>query len=113
AAVRAMLLGLCVFHGPDHVRVCVVSPVPDGSDWGWVKWLPHSAFAEPDSVDCAAMVFRTLHDLEERLDGELHGRARFSRAAEPVPGRAHLVVVLDGGHVTGDERTVADGGIDG
>src|SRR5699024_1133804 len=80
AAARAMLLQLCVLHGPDHIRVCVVSPEPDGADWGWVKWLPHSAIPGTADVGCGAMVYRTLHDLEETLDGELHGRGRFSRA---------------------------------
>lgn len=113
AAVRAMLLQVCVFQGPDHVRVCLISPDPDGADWGWLKWLPHARRPGGAGMLSGAMAFRSLHDLEESLEGELSGRGRFSRLADPVPGRAHIVMVLDGGHVTGDERTYAGGGIDG
>lgn len=113
AAVRAMLLQLCVFHGPDHARVCIVSADPDGPQWGWVTWLPHARPGGASGPGAGALVFRSLHDLEESLAGELDGRARFSRLADAVPGQAHVTVVLDGGHVTGDERVHAAGGIDG
>ncbi|QDQ98349.1 type VII secretion protein EccCa [Tomitella fengzijianii] len=112
SAVRAMLLQLCVFHGPDHVRVCLVSPDPDGVDWGWIKWLPHARPPGGDRPGRGSLVFRSLHDLEDTLDGDLAGRGRYSRLADPVPGQAHIVVVLDGGHVLGDERLCA-AGVDG
>ncbi|WP_248499637.1 type VII secretion protein EccCa [Tomitella gaofuii] len=112
SVVRAMLLQLCVFHGPDHVRVCLVSPEPDGRDWGWLKWLPHGRPPGEAAPGRGALVFRSLHDLEDTLDTELAGRGRFSRLSEPVPGQGHIVVVLDGGHVLGDER-LCTAGVDG
>lgn len=114
SVVRSIILQLCVFHGPAVVRVAVVTPEPDGEDWAWTKWLPHNAHpTEADALGPARLSFRSLHDLEESLDEELMGRGRFSRMAEPVPGRSQLVVVLDGGHVTGDERILAGAGMDG
>ena len=46
-----------------------------------------------------------LSALEESLAGELRDRSRFSWSAPPVAGQVHLVVVIDDGRVTGDERT--------
>lgn len=114
SVVRSIILQLCVFHGPAVVRVAIVTPEPDGADWAWTKWLPHNAHpTESDALGPARLSFRSLHDLEESLDEELLGRGRFSRMAEPVPGRAQLIVVLDGGQVTGDERILAGAGMDG
>ncbi len=114
SVVRSIILQLCVFHGPDHILVAIVTPEPDGADWSWAKWLPHNAHpTETDALGPARLSFRSLHDLEESLDDELLGRGRFSRIADPVPGRTQLVVVLDGGQVTGDERILAGAGMDG
>ena len=114
SVVRAIILQLCVFHGPDDIGVAIVTPDPDGADWAWSKWLPHNAHpAEFDALGPARLSYRSLHDLEEALDEELLGRGRFSRIAEPVPGRRQLIVVLDGGQATGDERILAGAGMDG
>jgi DNA segregation ATPase FtsK/SpoIIIE, S-DNA-T family len=40
--VRSMILELCAFHGPDHLRVAVVTADPDDPRWAWVKWLPQA-----------------------------------------------------------------------
>ena len=39
--VRAMMMELTAFHGPDNVAVAVVCADPDGPAWAWAKWLPH------------------------------------------------------------------------
>ncbi|MGC4934194.1 type VII secretion protein EccCa [Gordonia sp. DT30] len=112
--VRAMLVELCVFHGPDHLRVAVVTADPAGEAWDWAKWLPHVGHpALADALGPMRMVFPTLVDLETALSAELADRGRFSRSAPPTPGRAHLVVIVDDGRVIGTERLVNDAGMEG
>ncbi|MGX9791292.1 type VII secretion protein EccCa [Mycobacterium sp. MMS18-G62] len=111
--VRAMVLELCAFHGPDHVQVAVVTANPDGENWSWVKWLPHAQHAAVrDGMGSMRLLFPTLELLETSLAAELAERGRFSRNAQPTPGLRQLVVVLDDGYVTGDERLVTDAGLD-
>jgi S-DNA-T family DNA segregation ATPase FtsK/SpoIIIE len=112
--VRSMVLELCTFHGPDHVQVAVVTANPDGENWSWVKWLPHAQHAAVrDGMGSMRLLFPTLELMEKSLGPELAERGRFSRNAQPNQGQKQLVVVLDDGHVTGDERLVTDAGLDG
>ena len=111
--VRSMVLELCIFHGPDHVQVAVVTANPDGENWSWVKWLPHAQHAVTrDGMGSMRLLFPTLELLETSLSAELAERGRFSRNAQPTQGLKQLVVVLDDGFVTGDERLITDAGMD-
>lgn len=111
--VRAMVLELCTFHGPDHVQVAVVTANPDGENWSWVKWLPHAQHAAVrDGMGSMRLLFPTLELLESSLSGDLGERGRFTRNAQPTQGLRQLVVVLDDGYVAGDERLVTDAGLD-
>jgi S-DNA-T family DNA segregation ATPase FtsK/SpoIIIE len=111
--VRAMVLELCTFHGPDHVQIAVVTANPDGDNWSWVKWLPHAQHAAArDGMGAVRLLFPTLELLETSLAADLGERGRFTRNAQPTPGLRQLVVVLDDGYVTGDERLVTDAGLD-
>ena len=111
--VRSMILELCAFHGPDHVQVAVVTANPDGENWNWVKWLPHAQHAVTrDGMGSMRLLFPTLELLETSLSAELAERGRFSRNAPPTQGLKQLVVVLDDGYVTGDERLITDAGLD-
>ena len=111
--VRAMVLELCTFHGPDHVQVAVVTANPDGENWSWVKWLPHAQHsAVRDGMGSMRLLFPTLELLETTLAGDLAERGRFTRNAQPTQGLRQLVVVLDDGYVSGDERLVTDAGLD-
>lgn len=111
--VRSMVLELCTFHGPDHVQVAVVTANPDGETWSWVKWLPHAQHAVTrDGMGSVRLLFPTLELLETSLAAELVERGRFSRNAQPTQGLKQLVVVLDDGFVTGDERLITDFGMD-
>lgn len=111
--VRSMVLELCTFHGPDHVQVAVVTANPDGETWSWVKWLPHAQHAVArDGMGSMRLLFPTLELLEASLADELNERGRFSRNASPAQGVKQLVVVLDDGFVTGDERLITDAGMD-
>jgi S-DNA-T family DNA segregation ATPase FtsK/SpoIIIE len=111
--VRAMVLELCTFHGPDHVQIAVVTANPDGENWSWVKWLPHAQHAGVrDGMGSVRLLFPTLELLETSLGADLAERGRFTRNAQPTQGLRQLVVVVDDGYVTGDEQLVTDAGLD-
>lgn len=109
--IRAMVLELCTFHGPDHLRVGIVTGDPAGEAWDWAKWLPQVAHPNlRDGVGAVRMIYPSLVDLENSLAADLLERGRFSRSAPPATGRAHLVVIIDDGYVAGDERLINDAG---
>lgn len=112
--VRSMVLELCAFHGPDHVLVAVVTANPDSENWSWVKWLPQAQHPTArDGLGTMRLLFPTLELLERSLSADLGERGRFSRNAEPSQGIKQLVIVLDDGYVTGDERLRTEAGLDG
>lgn len=111
--VRSMLLELCVFHGPDHVAVAVVTANPDGDTWSWVKWLPQAQHPSArDGMGSMRLVYPSLELMESTMAADLAERGRFTRNAEPTQGLRQLVVVVDDGYVSGDERLVTDAGLD-
>ena len=65
-----------------------------------------------DGMGSMRLLFPTLELLETSLAAELAERGRFSRNAQPTQGLKQLVVVLDDGYVTGDERLITDAGLD-
>ncbi|WP_459974455.1 type VII secretion protein EccCa [Mycobacterium sp. MUNTM1] len=112
--VRSMILELCAFHGPDHVLVAVVTANPDSENWSWVKWLPQAQHPTArDGLGTMRLLFPTLELLERSLSADLGERGRFSRNAEPTQGTKQLVIVLDDGYITGDERLRTEAGLDG
>ncbi|MFF0818536.1 type VII secretion protein EccCa [Rhodococcus sp. NPDC003318] len=111
ALVRAMLVQLCTFHGPDQVRVVIVCGPDTAGEWDWVKWLPHAQHPDlVDGVGTGRMVYGSLAQLEDVLGRELATRARFSRTAAATAGVPQTVIVLDGGITAG--AGVIDDGLD-
>ncbi|CAN5197802.1 type VII secretion protein EccC [soil metagenome] len=111
--VRSMILELAAFHGPDDVAVAVVTSDPDGENWQWVKWLAQAQHdSARDGLGTMRLLFPTLGLLESSLASDLTDRGRFSRTSALPEGQKHLVVILDDGEVTGDERLVVDAGVD-
>jgi len=111
--VRSMLLEFCTFHGPDQIQVAVVTANPDGENWSWVKWLPQAQHpAIRDGMGSMRLLFPSLELLEKALSSDLEERGRFTRNATPTPGLRQLVVVIDDGYVSGDDRLVSDAGLD-
>lgn len=109
--VRAMLIQLCTFHGPDQVQVAVVCGPDTASEWEWVKWLPHAQDPDRcDGVGTARTVYGSVTELDESFGRALAMRARFTRSAPPAAGTPQVVVVLDGGLVGGSG--VLDEGLD-
>lgn len=115
ALVRAMLCQLAFFHGPDHVRLIVVSS--DVREWDWVKWLPHAGDPRiEDGAGPVRMVYASVGDfLAAQADSlGLRGRGDFrprlgavKDAVSPLP---HTVVVCDaGGGWDGFERAGING----
>ncbi|MGX1768676.1 type VII secretion protein EccCa [Dietzia sp. NPDC055343] len=115
SAVRAMLAGLVLSHGPGRVRVAVAASEGEARRaWEWLKWLPHHE--HPVYTDGGGRVRLTefsLAGVESMLGSEIAERPTFSPSAAQVPGRAHLVLVVDGVGVTGAERILAEDGLDG
>lgn len=111
--VRSMVLELCAFHGPDHLQVAVVTRDPDDDKWNWVKWLPQAQHATTrDGCGSMRMLFPSMELLERSLGADLADRGRFTRNAAPTQGVKQLVVVLDDAYASGDERLIADAGLD-
>lgn len=115
SAVRAMLAGLAVAHGPDQLRIAVAASEGDAREaWEWLKWLPHHE--HPVYTDGGGRVRLTefsLAGVESMLAAEFTAREAFSPSAPPGRGTPHLVVVVDGVGVTGAERLLAEDGLDG
>ncbi|MFD4354871.1 type VII secretion protein EccCa [Nocardia sp. NPDC058518] len=110
--VRAMLMELTTFHGPDHLAVAIVCADPD-LHWGWAKWLPHVQHPnQRDGLGSARMLYTSLGEFESALSSELLERGRFMRNPQPTQGRVHLVVVIDDGYISGNERLISESGLD-
>jgi type VII secretion protein EccCa/type VII secretion protein EccCb len=97
--MRAVIAQLMFSHGPDHLRLVVVTD--DVEEWEWVKWLPHNG--NPHQIDgagLARMVYTSVSDFASsqftdavRRAGAFVPRHAASRdAVNPIP---HTVVVSD------------------
>jgi S-DNA-T family DNA segregation ATPase FtsK/SpoIIIE len=116
--VRATLAQLVSFHAPDDLLVAICAAPDRRPLWEWTKWLPHALHpSRTDAIGPARLVASRARELEERLDDLLGSRPRFnpSPAGTTRPARSgpHVVVVLDGGDLTGSQHLAAEGGIDG
>ncbi|MBJ7290278.1 type VII secretion protein EccCa [Williamsia sp.] len=114
ALMRAIVMELCAFHGPDHLRIEIICADSESESWSWTKWLPQLHHPNRrDAVSGERMLYGSLAELEQVLSDDLAERGRFSRTAPPTPGRMHHVVIIDDGYVNGDEMLVTDAGVDG
>ncbi|MDT0341288.1 type VII secretion protein EccCa [Streptomyces sp. DSM 44938] len=112
ALARAVVAHAVTFHSPKDLRVVVCTGDIDAGEWSWAKWLPHAHHPQDvDHVGPVRMMHPSLGVLEEWLGPELTRRTRFNRNAEPDPELPHLLVVLDGGLVTGLEALLDPGGL--
>ncbi|MET8909354.1 type VII secretion protein EccCa [Micromonospora sp. NPDC004551] len=112
ALARAVLTQLAVFHAPDELLIAVCAGPERRAGWEWVKWLPHAHHpTRTDALGPVRLVTSSAADLERLLDDVLGSRSRFSPAGPATDG-PHVVVVLDGGDLTGATDLAGDGGID-
>ncbi|HEV7897922.1 MAG TPA: type VII secretion protein EccC, partial [Planosporangium sp.] len=111
ALVRAMVSQLAVFHAPDDLLIAVCASPERRDEWEWIKWLPHNLHpSTTDAVGPVRLVATTAAELEHRLDDIIASRPRFTPGGATTP---HLVVVLDGGELSGSAHLATDGGVDG
>ncbi|MEV0427010.1 type VII secretion protein EccCa [Micromonospora sp. NPDC050495] len=112
ALARALLTQLAVFHAPDELLIAVCAGPERRGRWEWVKWLPHAHHPRrADALGPVRLVTSAAAELERLLDDVLASRSRFSPAGPATDG-PHVVVLLDGGDLTGATGLVGDGGID-
>ncbi|WP_329106252.1 type VII secretion protein EccCa [Micromonospora sp. NBC_01699] len=112
ALARAMLTQLAVFHAPDELLIAVCAGPERRALWEWLKWLPHALHPDrSDALGPVRLVASSAVELESLLEDVLGNRSRFSPAGPATDG-PHVVVVLDGGDLTGAAALVSDGGID-
>ena len=111
---RSLLCQLASLHAPDDVLIAAVTTGEQRrSGWEWLKWLPHCQHPlRTDALGPERLLFTSLAEFEASMDDDLATRPRFSRTLTPVEQR-HLVVVLDGGAVTGTERLLVEEGLAG
>jgi len=75
ALMRSILCAVAVYHGPDDVKIMVVTRHPER--WSWLVWLPHNHHDEMfDACGMRRLVFTSPTELEDALDSELHHRSR-------------------------------------
>ncbi|MBW3085769.1 ESX secretion system protein EccC [Austwickia sp. TVS 96-490-7B] len=114
ALARAIVLQLVTFHGPDTLAVAAAVDGSARASWDWLKWLPHNQHDRlTDSLGSLRMVSSSLGEIDHWLSDELASRPRFSRQEEEEPDQRHILIVIDGGHVTLDEGSFVTTGLSG
>jgi S-DNA-T family DNA segregation ATPase FtsK/SpoIIIE len=111
---RAMVAQLATFHTPDDLLIAVVTAGRAKADWEWAKWLPH--VAHPSRIDGAGpmrMMAATLTQIEKMLSEQLRDRPRFARNTPPPGDEPHILIVIDGGEVSGAEQIILEEGLAG
>ncbi|GAA1099474.1 type VII secretion protein EccCa [Tsukamurella strandjordii] len=105
--VRAMIEHLTITHGPDRLRLAVVTDQPDGGPWEYTKWLPHAQHPTlVDALGSRRMVYGNWTDfLDELAGGDDAPSGDGSRVVDysrpfttesEVSGRTrHTVVIVD------------------
>jgi DNA segregation ATPase FtsK/SpoIIIE, S-DNA-T family len=121
--VRALLAQLVTFHAPDDLLIAVCPAVARRAEWELVKWLPHAM--HPTRVDGAGpvrLLATTAAELERRLADVIGGRSprpadvsdgRSARVAAAGAATPHVLVVLDGGDLSGAQHLGPDRAVDG
>ena len=114
--MRAIICQLVFFHGPDHLRLVVVTS--DVAEWDWVKWLPHAGDAAvEDGAGPVRMVYGSVNDfLAAQTDAlSLRGRgdfrARLGASKDPINPLPHTLIVCD--TEVGWERFGSSEGVNG
>ncbi len=95
--MRAIVCQLAFSHGPDHLRMIVVSS--DAAQWDWVKWLPHFGDTRhQDAAGNARMAYGSVREFAAEHGDLFSGRGSFmprhpsSSAETPTP---HHLIIAD------------------
>jgi len=62
--VRNMIIELATVHSYDEVKIVMLIPEKELSEWSWVRWLPHCS----DNDRTERYLFTSLDDAEDTLD---------------------------------------------
>ena len=112
--VRAMLLQLCMFQGPDQVLVAVVAGPDTAREWEWTKWLPHTQHPDSqDGIGTQRMFFGSIREATASLHPLLANRVRYSRNQPANPGLVQVVIVVDGGLLESEDDQLRESGYEG
>ena len=93
--LRSLVCQICVFHGPDDVRLAIITE--DEASWDWAKWLPHNGDEEMvDACGPVRLIFPDVHSFMEHFGESLAQRGPFQVRQEggALPD-SFLVVVVD------------------
>ena len=99
ALMRAIVCQLTFSHGPDHLRIMVITD--DVAQWDWVKWLPHVGDERvEDAAGPVRMVYRSVAEFAEaQHDVVFKNRNAFSprhaASKDPVAPLPHTLVISD------------------
>lgn len=109
---RSIIAQAATMHSPDLLQIVVLASDRNLPAWDWAKWLPHAQSPRVrDAVGPARMIAPVLSEIEDMLPEDLPERPRFGRGgARQTP---HVLVVLDGGHVSPGNSVVTEDGIAG
>lgn len=93
--LRSMIFQLCVFHGPDDVKLAIISE--DEAAWEWAKWLPHVGDDElVDACGPVRLIFPDVSSFMERVGESLAQRGPFQvRGEGSARPDSYMVVVVD------------------
>ena len=99
--MRAIICQLVFFHGPDHLRLVVVTS--DVAEWDWVKWLPHAgdpaltdgAGPRADGVRVAGRFPCRPGGCDVACAGAGNSVARHGAAKDPIEPLPHTVMICD------------------
>ncbi len=114
ALVRAVLAQLTVLHAPDDLLVAACVAPGRRHLWEYLKWLPHAQHpSRTDGLGPVRLVAGSAPDLEAMLEDILANRPRFNPAPGAPASVPQVVVVVDGGDLTGSEHLTTEGGLAG
>jgi DNA segregation ATPase FtsK/SpoIIIE, S-DNA-T family len=96
--LRSLICQLAVLHGPDRMMIGAVVGVGTSDDWDWLKWLPHHQHSRiADAVGSARLVYRSA------------AQAANDVLSEGTTQTCPIVLILDGGDLSGHERELCEG----
>ncbi|WP_408632618.1 type VII secretion protein EccCa [Mycobacterium cookii] len=110
AVVRAIICQLAVMHNPNSVLIAAVVTGSNGSDWDWLKWLPHNRHPiAHDDVGSVRMVYPTLATAKQALAGLAVDHVVV--VVDAVEDITLVAFQRDGETVAGELRLQISGGI--
>ncbi|HEX6683475.1 MAG TPA: type VII secretion protein EccCa [Candidatus Limnocylindrales bacterium] len=101
---QALVAQLVTFHAPQEVRLGIVRAQTQAAQWEWAKWLPH--VQHPSAMDGqvpARLIAQSAPAMADIIAGEMEARleAYQRRRGQKVATQDHIVIVVDGEHLTG------------